>query len=569
MLQIPSQKLKEILIKDNLVDPEKFDFLANEAKRMGQDIGDILISRNIITTDYFYGVLAAYFNVEMADLIGKKIDEQVLNLLSENVAKQKKAIVLGKEPDGDLSVAMENPNDLGIIEFLRNNLKSEIKPYLATQDDLNKGFAMYSRKFAEDFRKLVEENIQASLRQKAGTVEEAASAIPIVALIDNIIFYALSLRASDIHVEILEDGILIRFRIDGVLHEIVKIPKEVHPAVVARVKLIAALKIDEHHKPQDGRTHYKVGSDLIDIRISIIPTFYGEKIEMRLLPAAQKPLALREVGLMDDMIKIIEENIKKTYGMILVTGPTGSGKTTTLYAILNILNMPEVNIITIEDPIEYNIKYINQVQINPLAGITFESGLRSILRQDPNIIMVGEIRDEETAEIAVHSALTGHLVLSSLHTNDATTAIPRLFDMKIPPFLTAAVLNLIVAQRLVRKICLDCIGSFAPSEDLLNSIKKQLKELNIDSEFRAPKVLYQGKGCISCGNTGYSGRLGIFEILNIDEDLRKEIINPNFSLDNLAKLAKEKGMITMFQDGLRKAELGITTIEEVLRVIRE
>jgi len=569
MLQIPVQKLKEILVKDNLTSVENFDVLVREAERMDQNIGDILISRNIITADYFYNVLANYFGVEQANLVNRKIGEETLKLLSENVAKQKRAIVFEKNSDGSLNVAMEDPSDLGIVEYLRNNLKAEIKPYLATPEDLNRGFAMYGRRFAEDFRKIVEENIQASLRQKVGTVEEAASAIPIVALIDNILFYAFSLRASDIHMEIFEDGILTRFRIDGVLHEIAKIPKEVHPAVVARIKLLAALKIDEHYKPQDGRTHYKIGSDLIDIRVSIVPTFYGEKIEMRLLPVAQKPLSLREVGLMDDMIKIVEENIKKTYGMILVTGPTGSGKTTTLYAVLNILNRPEVNIVTIEDPIEYNIKYINQIQINPLAGITFEGGLRSILRQDPNIIMVGEIRDEETAEIAVHSALTGHLLLSSLHTNDAATAIPRLIDMDIPPFLAAAVLNMIIAQRLVRKICLGCIGSFTPSEDLLDSIKKQLKELNMESEFRVPKILYQGKGCPTCGNTGYFGRIGIFEILDIDEEIRKEIIRPDFTLDGLIKLAKSKGMIKMFEDGLRKAELGMTTIEEVLRVIRE
>ncbi len=569
MLQIPVQKLKEILVKENLISVENFDILTSEANRMDQSLSDILISRNIITTDYFYDILAVYFGVERINLTGRKINEEFLKLLSENLAKQKRVIVFDKESDSSLSVAMEDPSDLGTIEFLRNNLKANIKPYLATQEDLNRGFAMYSRRFAEDFKKIVEENIQASLRQKAGTIEEAASAIPIVALIDNILFYAFSLNASDIHMEIFEDGILIRFRVDGVLHEIVRISKEVHPAIVARIKLLAALKIDEHQKPQDGRTHYKIGPDLIDIRVSIIPTFYGEKIEMRLLPASQKPLSLREVGFMDDMIKIIEENIKKTYGMILATGPTGSGKTTTLYAILNILNRPEVNIVTIEDPIEYNIKYINQIQINPLAGITFDSGLRSILRQDPNIIMVGEIRDEKTAEIAVQSALTGHLLLSSLHTNDAATAIPRLIDMDIPPFLIAAVLNMIVAQRLVRKICLDCIGSFSPSKDLLDSIKKQMKELNLESEFRSPKILYQGKGCLNCGNTGYSGRIGIFEILNIDEDMRKEIISSGFSLDNLIKLAKDKGMITMFEDGLRKSELGMTTIEEVLRVIRE
>ena len=290
---------------------------------------------------------------------------------------------------------------------------------------------------------------------------------------------------------------------------------------------------------------------------------------MRLLTSAQKPLSLRELGMLEDMERVVKENITKAYGMILITGPTGSGKTTTLYSILNILNRPEVNIVTIEDPIEYDMKFINQTQINTVAGVTFANGLRAILRQDPNIIMVGEIRDEETAEIAVHSALTGHLLLSSLHTNDAPTAIPRLVDMKIAPFLAAAVLNVILAQRLVRKICLDCIESFPPSSDLVELIKRQVKELNLSVDFKPPKVFYRGRGCLNCGNTGYSGRLGIYEVLNIDEDVRKEIVSPNFSLDGLIAIAKKKGMITMFEDGLRKAGLGTTTIEEVLRVIRE
>lgn len=569
MIQIPIQKLKEILFKEGLITEESFLNLSAEANRMGQDIGDILTSRGIITIDYFYEILAKYFNVEKADLTVRKINEEALRLLSEDLARQKIVIVFDKESDGTLDVAMEDPSNLETIEFLKKNLKANIKPFLATHADLDKGFAAYGKRFTEDFKKIVEENIRISLVQKVGTIEEAALAIPIVAIIDNIIFYAASLRASDIHIEIFEEGILIRFRIDGVLHEIIRIPKEVHPAIIARLKLLSALKIDEHQKPQDGRCQYKIGSDILDIRISTIPTFYGEKVELRLLQASQKPLSLRDLGLMDDMLAIVEENIKKSYGMILVAGPTGSGKTTTLYAILNILNRSEVNIITIEDPIEYNMKYINQIQINPQAGITFASGLRSILRQDPNIIMVGEIRDEETAEISVHAALTGHLLVSSLHTNDAVTAIPRLIDMKIAAFLTAAVLNMVIAQRLVRKICLDCIESFSPSTNLLESIKKQIEDIHLTLEFKTPKILYRGKGCLSCNNTGYSGRIGIFEILNIDEDIRKEIISPDFSLDNIIHLANKKGMIMMFEDGLRKAELGITTIEEVLRVIRE
>jgi type II secretory ATPase GspE/PulE/Tfp pilus assembly ATPase PilB-like protein len=329
------------------------------------------------------------------------------------------------------------------------------------------------------------------------------------------------------------------------------------------------MKIDEHSKPQDGRFRYKVGGDIVDLRVSIIPTFHGEKVEMRILAGAQKPLSFQELGMMDDTIAILEENIKKTYGMILTTGPTGSGKTTTLYSILNVLNRPEVNIVTIEDPIEYDMKYINQMQINPQAGITFATGLRAILRQDPNIIMVGEIRDEETAEIAVHSALTGHLVLSSLHTNDAPTAIPRLIDMKVAPFLVAAVLNMVLAQRLVRKICLSCIMSYTPEPSLKEIVQKQLKELGIEEDFKLPKLLYKGKGCEACGHLGFSGRLGIFEALNISEEIRKIIVSPELTLDAIRAQAKKEGMVTMFEDGLRKAEQGLTTIEEVLRVIRE
>ncbi len=569
MLIIPPQKLKDILIKEGLIDNQVFDNLLIEAKRMGQNVADLLISQGLITSGYFYNLVAKYFGVEIVNLGNRPIEEDILRGLSEELARQKRVVIFAKEPDGTLDVAMEDPSDLETIEFLKKHLKSNIKPFLTSPGDLNRGFSMYGRHLTEDFRKIIEENIQVTLRKKIGSVEEAAKDVPIVAIIDNLLSYAVSLRASDIHIEILENSILIRYRIDGILHEILRVPKEVHPAIVARIKLLGGLKIDEHLKPQDGRFRYKVGPDLIDIRVAVIPVFYGEKVEMRLLPSTQRPLSLEELGILEDTGKIIKENIKKTYGMVLICGPTGSGKTTTLYSILNILNRPEVNIVTIEDPIEYDIKYINQTQINPLAGITFANGLRAILRQDPNIIMVGEIRDEETAEISVHSALTGHLLLSSLHTNDAATAVPRLIDMKIEPFLVAAVLNVCLAQRLVRKICLDCIESYPADSALIEFLEKQLKGINPNSKLKPPKFLYRGRGCSACGQTGYRGRIGIFEILNIDEELRKLIIGSDFSLDNLNNLAKTRGMITMFEDGLRKAATGITTIEEVLRVIRE
>lgn len=569
MLQIPPQKLKEFLVKEGLIANENFDALLDESRRMGQNIAELLISRGVITPEYFYDLLSKYFQVPKADLGNRTIDENVLKKLPEDLAKQKRAVVFAEESDGTLDLAMEDPSDLATLEFLERRLQAKLRSFLATSGDLDRVFALYGRRMAEDFRLVIEENIKATLRRKIGSIEEAAKDIPIVAIIDNLVSYAISLRASDMHIEVLEDTILVRFRIDGILHEIVRMPKDVHPAIVARIKLLSSLKIDEHLKPQDGRFRYKIGSEILDIRVSVIPTFYGEKVEMRLLPSTQKPLSLEELGMLDDMRKILDDNIRKSYGMLLVTGPTGSGKSTTLYSVLNILNKPEVNIVTIEDPIEYDMRYINQTQINEIAGITFATGLRSILRQDPNIIMVGEIRDEETAEISVHSALTGHLLLSSLHTNDAATAIPRLIDMKIAPFLVAAVLNIVMAQRLVRKVCIDCIESFTPDSETIDLLQRQLKEINPYSKVTVPKLFFRGRGCTSCGHSGYQGRLAIFEMIEVNEDVRRIIINPDFSLDMLEEEAKKRGMITMFEDGLRKAERGITTMEEVIRVIRE
>lgn len=557
------------MVREGLITDKDFDSLMDESQRMGQNIAELLISRSVITPEYFYDLLSKYFQVPKADLGNKTIDEDILKKLPEDLAKQKRAVVFAEEADGTLDLAMEDPSDLATLEFLERRLQAKLKSFLATPDDLDRVFALYGRRMAEDFRVVIEENIKATLRRKIGSIEEAAKDIPIVAIIDNLVSYAISLRASDMHIEVLEDTILVRFRIDGILHEIVRMPKDVHPAIVARIKLLSGLKIDEHLKPQDGRFRYKIGAEILDIRVSVIPTFYGEKVEMRLLPSTQKPLSLEELGMLEDMRAILDENIRKSYGMLLVTGPTGSGKSTTLYSVLNILNKPEVNIVTIEDPIEYDMRYVNQTQINEIAGITFATGLRSILRQDPNIIMVGEIRDEETAEISVHSALTGHLLLSSLHTNDAATAIPRLIDMKIAPFLVAAVLNIVMAQRLVRKICIDCIESFTPDKETLELLQGQLKEINPYSKATVPKLFFRGRGCTSCGHSGYQGRLAIFEMIEVDENVRRIIISPDFSLDLLEEEAKKRGMITMFEDGLRKAERGTTTMEEVIRVIRE
>jgi len=568
MSSIPNDKLKEILIGQGLIPEAEFDELAKESERMTTPLGNLLVSRSIISADYLAEVEAKYLGVELAHLSQRGINQEVLKILTEDVARQRRVAIFAKEEDGTLDVAMEDPSNLETIELLERRFSAKVKTFLATEDDLNKAFALYGKETTGDFKQLIEENIQQSLQSRARG-EEAVQELPIVALVDNLLSYGVSLRASDIHIEALEDTVLVRYRIDGILHEIMRIQKEVHPALVARVKFLSNLKLDEHAKPQDGRFRHKIGTQIVDVRVAIMPTFHGEKVEMRLLTAAERPLSFDELGMLSEDIAKLRESIKKSFGMIIVCGPTGSGKTTTLYSVLNILNRPEVNIVTVEDPIEYNIQYVNQTQINPQAGITFASGLRSILRQDPNIIMVGEIRDNETADIAVQSALTGHLVLSSLHTNNAPTAVPRLLDMKIPNFLVSAVLNVILAQRLVRRICLACIESYKPKPETIDAIKKQVSELGLESEFKEPKILFRGKGCDACGGIGFQGRIGIYELLDVDEELRALIESKDMSLDSLTTLARKKGMVTMFEDGLRKVERGITTIEEVMRVIRE
>ena len=571
MFKIADDKLKEVLVSNGFITAKKFDENLENAKRLGLSITDMLVSRNVVPASYIERAIGEYLGIPAADLDKKTIDIETLRLLSEEVARQRRVVLFGREPNEAVSAAMEDPTDLSIIQFLERYLKVKIKPYLASANDLNKGFSLYGQATAENFKYIIEENIAASIQSRIKG-EEAATELPIVAILDNLLTYATSLRASDIHIEVFDEFILVRYRIDGILHEVLRIPKEVHSALIARIKLLAGMRIDEHTRPQDGRFRYKSGVEAIDIRVSIIPTFYGEKAEMRLLPTSIRPLSFSELGMLDDTAKLLEKDIKKSYGMVLVCGPTGSGKTTTLYSVLNTLNRPEVNIVTVEDPVEYDIQYINQTQINPSAGVTFANSLRAILRQDPNVIMVGEIRDKETAGIAVQSSLTGHLVVSSVHTNDAPTAIPRLFDMEVEPFLVSAVLNAVIAQRLVRKIHMECIESYKPDQKTVNAIRAQLKQLNLSNaeiENKIPYMLYRGAGCKADGFTGYQGRLGIFEIIDVNEDVRRTIAEPNFSLTKLRNLLRQQGATTMFEDGLRKIELGITTIDEVFRVIQE
>lgn len=569
-LPIPVEQLKQKLIQENLIAPERFEALRVEADRKNQNLIDLLVSEKVADAGYLNNLISSLLGVELANLASREIEEETLRLLPEDIARQRQVIVFHREEDGTLNAAMLDPGDLETVEFLRQRLQAPIRPFLGTADDLNRGFSIYGYRTTGDFKRIIEENVQASLRSQIKSAEEAATDLPIVAIVDDLLSFAVSLRTSDIHLEILEEATIVRYRVDGILYEMIRIPKVVHNALVARIKILSGLKIDEHYRPQDGRFRYQIVNQTIDVRVSVMPTYYGEKIVMRLLEASQKPLALEEVGMLPDMARIVGEGLKKTHGMVVICGPTGSGKTTTLYSIMNMLNKQTVNVATIEDPIEYNMRYVNQSQVNPEAGITFAGGLRALLRQDPNIIMVGEIRDKETAAISVQAALTGHLLLSSLHTNDASTAVPRLFDLEIPPFLISSTLNLVVAQRLTRRICAACIYSYEGAPDVAKSIIEQLTELSVSNpESRVPRIFYRGKGCSSCGTTGYRGRVGIFELLDVTDTIRRIMSDPSFTLEALREAARKEGMKTMFEDGLEKAQLGMTTIEEVFRVIRD
>ncbi|HUC31263.1 MAG TPA: GspE/PulE family protein [Candidatus Paceibacterota bacterium] len=569
-LPVSPDQLKKLLVDQNLIAPERFDELYQEAERKNQSVIDILVSEKIVEQNYLSDLIASLLGVPRADFSLRPIDKDMVKLLAEGVARQRQAIVFNREEDGTYDVAMVDPSDLETREFLEQRLKGKIRPFLASQGDLDRGFSVYGYELGQDFKKIINDNVRESLINQSKNATDAAGDLPIVGIVDNILSYALASRASDVHIEILEESTFIRYRIDGILYQVMDITKAVHPGIVARIKLLSGLKLDEHFIPQDGRFRYQLGGQEIDVRVSTMPTFFGEKVEMRLLESSQKPLSLEELGMSAEVAKIVSDNLKKSYGMLISCGPTGSGKSTTLYALMNMLNRPEVNVTTVEDPIEYNMRYVNQTQINPEAGITFASGLRALLRQDPNIIMVGEIRDDETADIAVQAALTGHLLLSSLHTNDAPTAIPRFFDMKIPPFLVSSVLNLVLAQRLVRRICQTCIYSYDADPAIVAMLETQLKENGIDPRTaHIPKTLYAGKGCSVCGMTGYRGRLGIYEAFEVDEKMKALIVAPRFDLEAVRAQARASGMKTMFEDGLQKVEVAQTTLEEVLRVIRE
>lgn len=560
-----------MVVESGLVTEGEFESAKTEAYRANQRIENVLMGRGDVPETYFYELLTVFYGVPLAGLTKKSINNEVLKIISEDFAKTR-GIAVFEKTDNKIKVAMQDPGDIKLIEFLRFKTGYEIEPYLATAADIVHALRYYKGDISKQFEGIIEENIKKALliSPEAASLERLAENIPIITIVDSIIEFAVLSRASDIHFERTAEKLIVRYRVDGILRDITELPKELHPALTARVKILSNLAIDEHFKPQDGRFKMRFEEETVDVRVSVMPTFHGEKSVMRLLRGAARPLNLEELGLIGHNLSLVKDSITKSHGMILSTGPTGSGKTTTLYAILHLLNKPGVNISTVEDPIEYDIARLNQTQVNPKAGITFATGLRSLLRQNPDILMVGEIRDLETAEIAVNAALTGHLLLSSLHTNDAITTIPRLIDIGVPKFLISTTLNIIVAQRLVRKVCQACIESYPTPAEIKEAVKQQFALLYPKEKvsFTIPELLYKAGSCAECAGGGYQGQIAIFEVLVITPEMR-EIINGEWSIEDLRKQSRKEGMMTMFEDGLAKVEAGITTIEEVLRVIRE
>lgn len=558
-MQLTSEKLKEILVSSGYVNEAEFDDAAQTAIDLSKPIQDILIFRGLITGDALAKLIAENLNVPYIDIRGYRIPDDALATIPEKMARSYKMVPMAID-NGSLKLAMENPGDVEAIEFAKRHTGMAIIPHYATHDDIKRALNQYKRNIKADFERVISENIQ-----QAGPLDDlsrAAENLPIVKVFDTLLEYAAAERASDIHLESGEHDVIVRYRIDGVLRDIIKLPKAIEEALVARVKILSNLKLDERRVPQDGRHKFTIGDEAISLRISIIPGFYGENVVARLLHESERPNSLEELGIVGNNLAIIKENIQRPHGMILVTGPTGSGKTTTLYSILNMLNTIKVKICTIEDPIEYGIGRVTQIQVNSKTGMDFAAGLRALLRHDPDIMMVGEIRDKETAEIAVHSALTGHLVLSTLHTNDAAGAVPRLLDMGIEGYLAASTINAVIAQRLVRKIDPQYAKEYMPSADVLAQLSRSLGHDLTGQRFYRPEVPEGVKA------SGFSGRIGIYEVLPVTEEIRA-LITKKGSSDIIIDKARELGMISMVQDGLSKVSSGFTTIEEVMRAVQE
>lgn len=588
-MQVSSQQLKAFLLDKNLVNKSQLDKAEEKSKKAGKSLEEILLAEKIVSERKLIELKAYILGIPFIDLKKVDINPEILRIIPEPIAR-KHNIIAFKKTKTDLEVAMLDPADLQTIDFIKKKTNLKIKPRLTSSESIKDVLKRYQKSLEAEFGEIIKKEAQKTSLPKVkivkGKMEEvagedlkkAAEELPVIKIVDTLIKHAILQRASDIHIEPGEKEVVIRYRIDGILHDAMLLPKQVHAGIVARIKVLSNLKLDEHRLPQDGRFKIEAEGQKISFRVSILPTFFGEKVVMRLLVEGGKRFTLDTLGFWGESLERVHRAIKRPYGMILATGPTGCGKTTTLYTILEILNQPGVNICTIEDPIEYQVPRVNQTQVKPKIGFSFATGLRSLVRQDPDIIMVGEIRDSETANLAVNAALTGHLVLSTLHTNNAAGAMPRLIDMEVEPFLIASTVNIVVAQRLARRLCpkstekhrltrseINEMGKDINLDELLKTLKKEkivsasTKWETID--FYKPKV---SKDCPE----GYSGRIAIREVLEVSETI-KEMITKRATTDQIEAQARKEGMLTMLEDGFIKAIQGLTSLEEVLRVTSE
>jgi type IV pilus assembly protein PilB len=553
-----ARQLSDVLLDEGLVEPHHLQRAAEEQQRTGRSLGRTLIELGLLTESGLVSALAKYLGLEYADLADRLIDPAVASLVPEGLARRYCVVPVAFDEDGTLQLAMSDPSNVLALDDIRTVTDRDVRPVVATRSDIIAAIDRFLRS-DEDMGGLGDFELDEG-DDDLDAVDSVVDDAPIVKFVNALISRAVKDRASDIHIEPQERDVRVRYRVDGVLHEIMTQSRKIHPAVVSRLKIMAEIDIAERRIPQDGRISLKTGGKSIDLRVSTLPTVYGEKVVMRILDKSSVLLELSDLGFLPHNYERYEESFRKPYGMILVTGPTGSGKSTTLYATLNVINDPGVNIVTTEDPVEYRLPGVNQVQIHPKAGLTFPAALRSILRQDPDVVLVGEMRDHETAHIGMEAALTGHLVLSTLHTNDAPSAVTRLTEMGIDPFLVASAVDCVLAQRLARRLCSRCKEEYQPTPE-------ELKVAGLPwSESDALPTLYRAMGCPACSNTGYRGRLAVHEIMTVTEEIERLIVE-RASTDDIAKFAQAQGMRTLREDGLAKVLMGETTLEEIARVV--
>ena len=571
-------KLLQELFAQGILSEEKMDDLKKQVEKTGKTEEEVILAKNIVPEDFLFNLKSRVFNISLKKVDAAEVPPDILVLIPEEASINYKMASFAKV-ENSVQVGMVYPEDIAAqnaLRFLASQENFTYQVYLITPSNLanllkqRKTISAETKKALEEIEEEKGEILE-NLGNKplTGAIAEEA---PIIKMVLVILRHAVEGNASDIHIEPSRDKLNIRFRLNGILHSSLSLPLKVHPAVVARIKILSGLKIDENRVPQDGRFSEKMNNKDVDFRVSTFPTLYGEKVEIRVLDSSTGLRSFEELGLTGRNLEVVKATIKKPYGMILFTGPTGSGKTTTQYAILRILNQDSVNIVTVEDPIEYSIAGINQSQVKPEIGYTFARGLRQILRQDPNIIMVGEIRDEETASLAVNAAPTGHVVLSTLHTNSSVGVVPRLIDMGVRPFLIPSTLKAVISQRLIRILCPHCKIKTRPVEKMKDYILERVRSLPVsvkkEVKISDPLLIYAAKGCEVCGFTGYSGRMGLFEVLSMSDELA-ELIQKNPLESLIFKVAQKQGMLTMEQEGILKVLKGETTIEEVTRATAE